>query len=88
MDILPFIFQIIHPNTRDINKHERNAFQTSIEIMVMFDLKLMPPESDDPTQLNYRDLNRDPNVALFEPDITSLVMFKKGGRKEFMRQKT
>ena len=48
----------------------------------------MPPESDDPTQLNYRDLNRDPNVALFEPDITSLVMFKKGGRKEFMRQKT
>jgi hypothetical protein len=80
-DILPFIYIIIHPNIRDINtqlftKHEKQAFQTAIEIMVMFDVKL----KDD-------SLNLDSQVASFEPDIGSLVTFK-NGRNEFMRNKT
>ncbi len=42
----------------------------------MFDLKL-----------SSESLNTDSQVAQFEPDITSLVSFK-GGRVEFMRNKT
>ena len=80
-DILPYIFLMMHPNVRDINtqlfnKHEKQAFQTAIEIMVMFDVKL----KDD-------SLNLDCQIPQFEPDLSSLVTFK-DGRKEHMRNKT
>lgn len=80
-DVLPYIYYMIHPNVRDINtqlfnKHEKQAFQTAIEVMVMFDIKL----KDD-------SLSLDSQIPNFEPDIGSLVTFK-GGRQEYMRNKT
>ena len=80
-DILPFIYHMIHPNIREINtqlftKHEKYAFQSAIEIMVLFDITLKSESADNDSQ-----------VAQFEPDISSLLTFTYG-RKEFMRNKT
>lgn len=80
-DVLPYIYHMIHPNVREINtqlfnKHERQVFQTAIEIMVMFDIKLKEET-----------INKDSQIANFEPDIGSLVSFF-GSRKEFLRNKT
>lgn len=80
-DVLPYVFFMIHPSVRDTNtqlftRHEKMEFQTAIEIMVMFDIKL----KDD-------SINRDAQIASFEPDIGSLVSFT-GSRNGFMRNKT
>ena len=45
-DVLPYVFHMIHPTVRAINtqlmeQSERNDLQTAIEIMVLFDIKLM-----------------------------------------------
>ena len=44
-DVLPFIYRMIHPEVRPINSqllnnHEKESLRTSIEIMVLFDIKL------------------------------------------------
>jgi hypothetical protein len=44
-DVLPYLFHMIHPNVRDQNtqlfsKFEKVAFQTAIELMVVFGLQL------------------------------------------------
>lgn len=75
-DVLPYLFQMVHPNVGDKNtqlfsKFEKVAFQTAIELMVVFGLVLK--QADD--------------AAVFEPDLGALVQFE-GGRKEFMRAKT
>lgn len=80
-DVLPYIFQIIHPNVRDLNiqlftPFEKLAFLTAIEVMVMFDIKLKEESVITDTQTGY-----------FDPDISSLVQFK-GGRQEYLRNKT
>lgn len=44
--------------------------------MVLFDIKLRPEST-----------NMDNQIALYNPELQNLVMYK-GGRKEFMRNKT
>jgi hypothetical protein len=44
-DVLPYLYLMIHPNVRDMNtslfsQHEKQAFNSAIELMVMFDIKL------------------------------------------------
>jgi len=46
-DVLPYLFHMIHPNVRDQNtqlfsKFEKVAFQTAIELMVVFGIQLKP----------------------------------------------
>ena len=48
-DVLPYIHLMIHPNVREVNTqlfkdHEKVQFNTAIEIMVMFDIKLKDEE--------------------------------------------
>jgi hypothetical protein len=93
-DVLPYIYKMIHPNIRDtstqlFSKHERQVFQTALEIMVMFDIKL----KDDPINREYSKnsnsdiIKTDSLIANFEPDIGSLVTFSDCS-KEFMKNKT
>ncbi|CDW81860.1 chromosome transmission fidelity protein 18 homolog [Stylonychia lemnae] len=88
-DLLPYIYQMIHPQIREINtqlftKHEKQSFSTALEIMVMFDITLTE-EQDPNEQTNLTSQN--PDIAKFEPNITQLVTFL-GGNKLYMRNKT
>ena len=45
LDVLPYVFRMIHPNVRDVNtslfnKDEHMSFRLAIEIMVTLDIKL------------------------------------------------
>jgi hypothetical protein len=45
LDVLPFIYQMIHPEVREINiqlfdTNEKHIFLTALELMVMFDIKI------------------------------------------------
>ena len=44
-DVLPYVYRMIHPEVRPINSqllnnHEKESLRTSIEIMILFDIKL------------------------------------------------
>ena len=69
LDVLPYVFRMIHPNVRDVNtslfnRDEHMSFKLAIEIMVTLDIKL-----------KRESLMEGNDVAQFTPDITSLVVF-------------
>jgi len=50
LDILPLVYLIIHPEIREINIQlfnpwEKEIFVRAIELMVLFDIKLIQPKS-------------------------------------------
>lgn len=55
IDILPHVYNMLHPNVREINiqlfdEFEKQIFLKAIELMVVFDIKLIPrDEKDDVT---------------------------------------
>ena len=85
MHVLPYVYQLMHPNIRDINtqlftKYERECFMQAIEIMVMFDVRLEEKLIDFievPGEGEY----------FFSPAIDTLITFS-SSRKELMRNKT
>ena len=62
-----------------MSEAERKELQTAIEIMVLFDIKLLnyesAPADKQPSFNNAENNQQDPNVARWSPDLTSLVCF-------------
>lgn len=80
LDILPHIYLMIHPEVREINiqlfdTREKETFLTTLELMVLFDIKIKE---------NYDsggDILGQPNyIPTFEPDIANIVTFGNGKR--------
>lgn len=88
LDMLPYVYHMINPSIREINtqlfnKHERCAFQTAIEVMVMLDIKLTMQHLDSFSNgFDSRD------QSSFEPDIGKLVKFGSDSSKDCMRANT
>ena len=52
LDILPNVYQMIHPEVREINiqlfdTYEKHVFLTALELMVLFDIKIKLNDSGD-----------------------------------------
>ena len=82
LDILPNVYQMIHPEVREINiqlfdTYEKHVFLTALELMVLFDIKIKLNDSGDILGQN--------NIPQFEPDISSIVTF--GAGKKFQNEK-
>ena len=80
LDVLPYVYRMIHPNVRDVNTTLFNAdehlsFKLAIEIMVTFDIKL-----------KRESLMDGDNIAKFDPDITQLVVFGAEDPTQFLTQ--
>lgn len=77
IDILPSVYQIIHPNVRETNillftDWERTVFLVALEFMVVFNIKLRIGDQYGPVE----DLgNLEGGAPRFEPDLPSLVVF-------------
>ena len=77
LDILPSVYQIIHPDIRDINIQMFNAwekvlFLKALEFMVIFNIKIAITESSNDAFFHYLQKSFIPK---FEPNITSLVVY-------------
>ena len=77
IDVLPFVYRMIHPAARPINSqllntHEKESLRTSIEVMVLFDIRLTEAPSSSQPGVPITDSA----YANFTPDIAKLVIFE------------
>jgi hypothetical protein len=83
IDILPSVYQILHPTVREINiqlftEWERTVFLAALEFMVVFNIKLKIAEEQTPVDGLPRP---ETGIPQFEPDLASLVVFGSGRPK-------